>query len=68
MPQKKSERRIDYWRVVIVYSNGETSANRIFRDRNKAAAWASRQEKSTVVNRCRIEPFTREIDDWRKRP
>jgi hypothetical protein len=67
MPQKKSEPQIDYWRVVIVYSNGETSANRIFRDRDKAASWARRQEKSKVVNRCRIEPFTREFDGWRSR-
>jgi hypothetical protein len=65
MPQKKS-RKIDYWRVVIVYSNGETSANRVFRDRNKAVAWAGRQEKSSVVKKCRIEPFTREIGGWRK--
>jgi hypothetical protein len=66
MPQKV-KRKIDYWRVVIVYSNGETSANRIFRDRKKAAAWAHRQEKSKVVKRCRIEAFTRGIGDWRER-
>jgi hypothetical protein len=41
MPQKKSKRKIDYWRVVIVYSDGETSANRIFKDKNKAASWAA---------------------------
>jgi hypothetical protein len=67
MPKKKTERKIDYWRVVIVYSNGETSANRVFKDRDKAASWASRQEKSKVVKRCRIEPFVREIGGWRKR-
>jgi hypothetical protein len=49
MPQNESERKIEYWRVVIVYSDGETSANRVFRDRNKAASWAGRQEKSNVV-------------------
>jgi hypothetical protein len=67
MRDKDAERKIDYWRVVIVYSNGETSANRVFRDRNKAASWAARQEKSKVVKRCRIDPFTREVDGWRKR-
>jgi hypothetical protein len=63
---KKNLRKIDYWRVVIVYSDGETSANRIFKDRNKAASWASRQEKSNVVKECRIEPLTREVGGWRK--
>lgn len=67
MPQKKSKRTIDYWRVVIVYMDGTTSANRVFRDRNKAASWARRQEKSNVVKRCRIEPFIREFGGWRKR-
>ena len=38
MPQE-GKRTIDYWRVMIVYLNGETSANRIFRDRKGAAAW-----------------------------
>jgi hypothetical protein len=67
MPQNESERKIEYWRVVIVYSDGETSANRVFRDRTKAASWAGRQEKSNVVKKCRIEPFTREVHGWRKR-
>ena len=67
MPQEKSKRTTDYWRVVILYSDGETSANRIFKDQNKAASWARRQEKSKVVKRCRIEPFTREINEWWKR-
>jgi hypothetical protein len=57
MPQKV-KRNIDYWRAVVLYSDGETSANRIFRDRKRAAAWARRQEKSKVVKRCRIEAFT----------
>jgi hypothetical protein len=67
MPQNESERKIEYWRVVVVYSDGETSANRVFRDRNKAASWAGRQEKSNVVKKCRIEPFIREIGGWRSR-
>jgi hypothetical protein len=67
MPQNESERKIEYWRVVVVYSDGETSANRVFRDRNKAASWAGRQEKSNVVKKCRIQPFTREVHGWRKR-
>jgi hypothetical protein len=67
MPQNESERKIGYWRVVVVYSDGETSANRVFRDRNKAVSWAERQEKSNVVKKCRIEAFTRQIGGWRSR-
>lgn len=57
---KKMKRKHDYWRVVIVYTDKETSGNRVFKDLDRAKRWAARQEKSVVVKKCRIEPFTRE--------
>jgi hypothetical protein len=44
MPQKEKaepERR-HYFRVIITYSDGETSGNRVFKDRAKAERWAER--------------------------
>jgi hypothetical protein len=57
---KKAKRKHNYWRVVIVYVDRETSGNRVFSDIEKAKRWAARQEKSNVVKKCRIEPFVRE--------
>jgi hypothetical protein len=39
----------NYWRVVIVYTDEETSGNRVFSNLDPAKRWAARQEKSTVV-------------------
>jgi len=50
-----------YFRVVITYSDGETSGNRVFKDREKAVRWATRQKKSRVVKKAVIEPFVRQI-------
>ena len=55
----KANRRLNYWRVVIVFTNNETSANRVFNDLERAKKWAARQEKSPVVKKVRIEPFVR---------
>jgi hypothetical protein len=49
-----------YFRVVITYSDGETSGNRVFKDRAKAEKWAARQKKSPVVKKTVIEPFVRQ--------
>ena len=49
-----------YFRVVITYSDGETSGNRVFKDREKAEEWAARQKKSPVVKKAVIEPFVRQ--------
>jgi hypothetical protein len=61
MPRRKSgqkaEREHHYFRVVITYSDGETSGNRVFKDRAKAEWWAARQKKSAVVKEVRLEPF-----------
>jgi hypothetical protein len=32
MTLKKAKRKHDYWRVVIVYTDKETSGNRVFKD------------------------------------
>ena len=63
---KKVEREHNYWRVVIVYTDNETSGNRVFKDLDHAKRWAARQEKSKVVKKCRIEPFVREPYRWRE--
>ena len=49
-----------YFRVVITYSDGETSGNRVFKDRAKAETFAVRQEKSPVVKKAVLEPFVRQ--------
>jgi hypothetical protein len=44
----RPKRKHDYWRVVIVYTDNETSSNRVFNDLARAKRWAARQEKSSV--------------------
>ena len=69
MPKRKSgqkaEREHHYFRVVITYSEGGTSGNRVFklRDRDKAERWAERQKKSPVVKKVMVEPFVRKPYD-----
>jgi hypothetical protein len=38
-----------YWRVIVMYSDGETSGNRVFKDRAKAERFAARQKKSPAI-------------------
>ena len=61
---KKAEHH--YWRVIVTYSDGETSGNRVFKNREKAEEWAARQEKSPVVKRVKIEEFKRDVRGWLK--
>jgi hypothetical protein len=49
-----------YWRVIVTYSDNETSGNRVFKDRAKAEEWAARQEKSPTVKKAVLEPFVRQ--------
>jgi hypothetical protein len=56
----KPERQHHYFRLVVTYNNGETSGNRVFKDREKAEEWATRQEKSPVVKKAVLEPFVRQ--------
>ena len=52
--------------MVIVYTDNETSAHRVFNDLERAKKWDARQEKSNVVKKCGIEAFVREPYRWRE--
>jgi hypothetical protein len=49
-----------YWRVIVTYSDNQTSGNRVFKDRAKAERFAVRQKKSPVVKKAVLEPFVRQ--------
>jgi len=55
---KKAEHH--YWRVIVTYSDNETSSNRVFKDRAKAESFAAWQKKSPVVKKAALEPFIRQ--------
>ena len=55
-----------YWRVIVTYSDGETSGNRVFKDRAKAEKFAARQKKSPVVKKAVLESFVRRPYEGRK--
>ena len=61
-PTSLKKREYQYFRVVITYSDGETSGNRVVKDlkSKKAEWWAARQEASPVVRKVAVEPFTRQ--------
>jgi hypothetical protein len=63
---KKAEGEHHYFRVIIRYVDGETSGNRVFKDRAKAERWAERQRKSAVVKKVVLEPFARQ-PYWKRR-
>ena len=48
-----------YFRVIITYISGGTSANRVFKERSKAVKFAERQKKSLVVKKASIKAFDR---------
>ncbi len=56
--KKKAE--YHYWRVIVTYSDNESSGNRVFKDRAKAERFAVRQKKSGVVKKAVLEPFVRQ--------
>ena len=56
----KNEAEYHYWRVIVTYNDGETSGNRVFKDREKAEEWAAQQEKSPVVKKAVLDPFVRQ--------
>ena len=62
MTATKDQKKVEYhyWRVTVTYSDGETSGNRVFKDRGKAEEWAARQKKSPVVKKAVLEPFVRQ--------
>ena len=53
----KTKREYNYWRIVVVYSDGESSGHRIFKVKKRAEEWAERQRKSRVVKSVRLEPL-----------
>jgi hypothetical protein len=57
---KKAKREHAYWRVLVTYSDNETSGNRVFKDRAKAEKFAARQKKSSVVKKAVVESFVRQ--------
>jgi hypothetical protein len=51
--KKDKRRKHHHWQVTVYYVSGTTFA-RTYTDREKAAAFAKRQNKSPVVKRTRI--------------
>jgi hypothetical protein len=49
-----TERR--YFRVVVTYTNGETSGHRVFKDRTQAEKYAARLN-TPVVTKVTVEEF-----------
>ena len=60
MRKRKAQREHHYIRVVIIYTDGETSGNRIFKDKIKAEKYAARQKKSPTVKSATLKPFVRD--------
>ena len=40
---KKGKQEYHYWRVIVTYSDNETSGNRVFKERGKAEEWVARE-------------------------
>ena len=57
---EKRKQEYRYLRVIITYSDGETSGNRVFKDRERAEDWAPRQKESPAVKKAVLEPFVRQ--------
>jgi len=55
-----------YWRVIVTYSDNETSVSRTFKERDKVERYAARQKKSPVVKKALIEHLVRQ--QFRTRP
>ena len=60
MRKKKAQRVHHYIRVVITYTDGETSGNRVFKDKTKAEEYAARQKASPTVKKVTLSPFVRD--------
>jgi hypothetical protein len=45
-----------YFRVIVTYTNGETSAHRVFKDRTQAEKYAARLN-TPVVTKVAVEEF-----------
>jgi hypothetical protein len=60
MRKKKAQREHHYIRVVITYTDGETSGNRVFKDKTKAEEFAARQKASPAVKKVTLKRFVRD--------
>ena len=54
-----AQKKHNYFRVIITYSSGGTSANRVFKERAKAVKFAERQKRSLVVKKASIKEIVR---------
>jgi hypothetical protein len=61
MRKRKAQREHHYIRVVITYTDGETSGNRVFKDKIKAEQWTARQKRSATVKGATLKPFMRDV-------
>jgi hypothetical protein len=60
MTKQKARCEHHYFRVVVTYSDGETSSNRVFKDKVKAEKYAARQKRSATVKSATLKPFVRD--------
>jgi hypothetical protein len=60
MRKRKAQCEHQYFRGVITYTDGETSANRVFKDKTRAEEFAARQKKSLTVKSATLKPFMRD--------
>jgi hypothetical protein len=65
MQTMKSKRQHNYWSVVIVYTDNETSGNHVFNDlaRLNGGLLGKKIERR---EKCRLEAFVRETYRWRE--
>jgi hypothetical protein len=57
---RKAQREHQYFGVVITYTNGETSANKVFKGTVKVGEFAVGQEASPVMKSATLKPFMRD--------
>jgi hypothetical protein len=65
--KKKPRREIQYYRIVVTYDDGTTSAHKIFPDKAQADAYAARVGASPLVKKSEVVPFVRNQAAWRMR-
>ena len=54
------EKKHRYFRVIVKFANGETSAHRVFKDRRMAERYAARYSLASVVKKVSVQEFVRE--------
>jgi len=66
MTEKRKKHQLEYFRLTIIYTDGEFSS-RVFKDREHAEKYAAKQMKSPVVKKTKVEAFIKDRHEWRKR-